>query len=91
MAPTEFRHMHPECGTGDVFLANQPYPPKVDYAGTLKTFRLGNIAYDVDGNIVPNMRPMIIHRSELDAFERLKQEEYREMKREWSRKYNKYF
>ena len=67
----DFNRSHPELGQGEAFLCNIE---KGEVAGlNLKTARLGEQCYSVDGKKFPssdsfrNFRPLFAQRTELDA------------------------
>lgn len=69
---------HIEARAGEVFVGNHSYesgePVRVpDYLSSLKTVRLGNQAYDIEGNKLSReqFRPLFIDKSEFDAHHRL--------------------
>ena len=60
---------HPELREGEIFL-NNVKPADEEYQGFAaigwKTKRLGNIAYNVFGDILPHHRPVFVLRSEME-------------------------
>ena len=56
-----YAQVHPEKGDDEVFIGNVhvqevPYLQRYDF----KTFRVGEIAYDIHGNILEHCKPMFI-------------------------------
>jgi hypothetical protein len=53
---------HPETKCGEILLLNA-YPGFVDGLA-FETKRMGVAAYDINGNIIPDMRPIFVQRGE---------------------------
>jgi hypothetical protein len=64
---------HPEQREDETFVGN--HQGEMDpYLSSLRTARLGNVAYYIDGKKIPlqsNYRPLFVGRAESDAYSRL--------------------
>jgi len=79
MRKRNFSDEHPELQFGEIFLQNVIAPKFKESLKFLDgldfdeikyfTKRLGNIAYDCDGKILPLARPVFVSRREFDAEE----------------------
>lgn len=56
---------HPELKPGEVFFTNLSCEDDWEEIGWLSK-RLGKTAYDVNGNIIPGLRPVFVWKSELE-------------------------
>lgn len=56
---------HPEMGEHEILLTNTP-DGNGHWIGW-KTKRLGDVAYDIDGNVVDGLRPVFVERQEIKA------------------------
>lgn len=59
------RPLHPEQRTGEIYILNSTLET-FRYTGW-KTKRAGEVAFDVDGNVLPNQIPIFIMASEYEA------------------------
>lgn len=70
---------HPEQRTDEKWVGNTRKNewPETELA-TLKTARIGAVAYDIDGKPIPpeHYRPLFIGRDELDAYDRIRMAEF---------------
>lgn len=55
---------HPEIQEGEILLTNSR-KEDIDTIGW-NTKRIGNIAYDTEGNIAEGLYPVFVHKTELD-------------------------
>lgn len=64
---------HPETKENEVFVGNTNCTHVPDHLAPLKTARLGEQAYDLDGKKISSdyMRPLIIGRSEAGQYDRI--------------------
>jgi hypothetical protein len=65
---------HPECAETEVFVGNVGASDSLEKFAGLKTMRLGEIAYYIDGKVIPDgvgCRPLIMDRSDSDGYERI--------------------
>lgn len=71
--------MHPECKRGEMFLGNTTAGRIAPHLAGLKTIRLGEQSYDLDGKKLPpeRHRPLIIHESESGAYDRIMMARFR--------------
>ena len=71
---------HTEAKQNEIYLGNQkgPIPEKFK---SLKTLRLGDIAYDIHGDVLSrkkyNLRPLLIDRSEEKAYDDIMMTQFR--------------
>jgi hypothetical protein len=61
-----FNHLHPECQTDEIYLCNIDDP----FYTSLLGVRYGNIAYDINGDIIPYMTPMFVSKKQNDNIDR---------------------
>lgn len=64
---------HPEASDKEIFVGNTNATKIPEHLTALKTVRLGEQAYDLDGKKIPKeyMRPLIIGRSEGGQYDRI--------------------
>lgn len=68
----QFSIDHPELRDGEVWISNTPVKRAGDYLRKFDTARLGEVAYGMTGNVVPDMVPVFVSRREsLFWFQRL--------------------
>ena len=74
--------MHPEQGTDEIFVGNGVAVPAS--CADLKSIRLGEVAYDVEGKRLPPgllLRPIFVGRAELGEYDRIKMDRLRRIRR----------
>ena len=64
---------HPEASDNEIFVGNTTSTAVPEYLVALKTVRLGDQAYDLDGKKISKdyMRPLIIGRAEAGQYDRI--------------------
>lgn len=64
---------HEPCSDDERFIGNCYYHANGIplHLKTLTTLRIGQVAYDLHGDPIPEMRPLFIKRSEEDAYDRI--------------------
>ena len=72
--------MHPELTESEIFVGNTKLAdwPAPELA-SLKTARLGNTAYTIDGDPIPSddMRPLFIGKSEANRYDTIRMAQFR--------------
>jgi hypothetical protein len=60
------RHQHPEAQKDEIFLGNVCECNHIKYICGYKTARRGNVAYDIDGNVLKGCFPILVKITEVN-------------------------